>query len=48
MLDSASRKNLIITLSNYFDVAPGIVNGITIPETSEVTTSTREARNFIV
>ncbi len=44
----AELHRLNITLSNYFDVAPGIVNGITIPETSEVTTSTREARNFIV
>ena len=31
----AELHRLNITLSNYFDVAPGIVNGITIPATSE-------------
>jgi hypothetical protein len=32
----AELHKLNITLSNYFDVAPGIVNGITIPGPSEV------------
>ena len=39
---------LNITLSNYFDVAPGIVNGITIPATSETKTETATANEIIV
>jgi hypothetical protein len=31
----AELHRLNITLSNYFDVAPSIVNGITIPTTPE-------------
>lgn len=31
----AELDQMNITLSNYFDVAPGIVNGITIPATSD-------------
>jgi hypothetical protein len=35
----AELHRLNVTLSNYFDVAPGIVNGITIPATSETKSS---------
>ena len=31
----AELDRMNVTLSNYFDVAPGIVNGITIPATSD-------------
>jgi hypothetical protein len=31
----AELERMNITLSNYFEVAPGIVNGITIPATSD-------------
>ena len=31
----AELDRMNITLSNYFDVTPGIVNGITIPSTSD-------------
>jgi len=37
----AELHKLNITLSNYFDVAPSIVNGITIPTTSEGKPTTR-------
>jgi hypothetical protein len=36
----AELHRLNVTLSNYFDVAPGIVNGITIPATSETKEAT--------
>jgi hypothetical protein len=44
----AELHRLNITLSNYFDVAPRIVNGITLPETSESKPTTTAERNFIV
>ena len=34
----AELHRLNVTLSNYFDVAPSIVNGITLPATPEVKT----------
>jgi len=43
----AELHKLNITLSNYFDVAPAISNGITLPATPE-TKSTSERKNFIV
>ena len=36
----AELHRLNITLSNYFDLAPSIVNGITLPTTSESKTTT--------
>jgi hypothetical protein len=38
----AELHRLNITLSNYFDVAPSIVNGITLPVSSEVKTNNTE------
>jgi hypothetical protein len=35
----AELHRLNITLSNYFDVAPSIVNGITLPVSSESNTT---------
>ena len=45
----AELRRLNITLSNYFDVAPSIINGISIP-TAQATTakSTTETKQFIV
>ena len=44
----AELHKLNITLSNYYDVAPGIVNGITIPATSEGSSPTKETSNIVV
>ena len=45
----AELHKLNITLSNYFDVAPVISNGITaLPATPEVRTTPGEGKNFIV
>ena len=45
----AELHKLTITLSNYFDVAPVISNGITaLPATPEVRTTPGERKNFIV
>jgi hypothetical protein len=38
----AELHRLSITLSNLFDVAPTIVNGITVSETPEIKTTTNE------
>jgi hypothetical protein len=40
----AELHRLNITLSNYFDVAPDIINGISVPTTPE----TGKATDFIV
>jgi hypothetical protein len=39
----AELHRLNVTLSNYFDVAPSIVNGITVPTPSEAKATNREA-----
>jgi hypothetical protein len=44
----AELHKLDITLSNYFDVAPGIVNGLTIPASPEIKAPTTETSNIIV
>jgi hypothetical protein len=45
----AELHRLNITLSNYFDVAPSIVNGITISTTSQgKTATTTEPANEII
>jgi hypothetical protein len=44
----AELHRLNITLSNYFDVAPSIVNGITVPTTSESKPKPETETNFIV
>jgi hypothetical protein len=44
----AELHRLNITLSNYFDVAPSIVNGITLPVSSEVKGSNTETEESII
>ena len=45
----AELHRLNITLSNYLDVAPNIINGITIPAASESkTTTTRNSNNGVI
>jgi hypothetical protein len=43
----AELHRLNITLSNYFDVAPSIVNGITLPVSSETKTVQTETESDI-
>jgi len=43
----AELHRLNITLSNYFDVAPDIINGSTISATPETKTETTEARIIV-
>jgi hypothetical protein len=44
----AELLGLNITLSDYFDVAPSIVNGIPLPITSPETNKAAATREFIV
>ncbi|MGB5091576.1 MAG: hypothetical protein WBN72_11585 [Nitrososphaeraceae archaeon] len=44
----AELHKLNITLSNYFDVAPTIVNGITLPESVQSKTTRRKDEDIIV
>ena len=43
----AELHKLNITLSNYFDVAPTIINGTTISETPEAKTTTTDNRIIV-
>ena len=44
----AELHKLNITLSNYFDVAPSIINGITLPTPQATTKPTTTETKFIV